>query len=74
MPKRDFRSRFSDADATGDPQELVNYLDDVTASTSYKRQTYALLQAKSGIGCSTLVAVQVTTSERLLRLWGMMAT
>ena len=56
MSKPESNSGFSDVDATEDPQERVAYLDAVTASTSYKGQTYAMLQAQSGsrlldVGC-----------------------
>jgi cyclopropane fatty-acyl-phospholipid synthase-like methyltransferase len=48
MSTRDLLYDYSDVDASGDPQERVNYLDAATANTSYKSQTYALLQAQSG--------------------------
>jgi ubiquinone/menaquinone biosynthesis C-methylase UbiE len=48
MSKRDSFHDYSDADSTEDAQEYINYLDTATANTSYKRQTYGLLQAQPG--------------------------
>ena len=48
MSNRDWVHDYSDVDAAEDRQERINYLDTVSANTSYKSQTYALLQAQSG--------------------------